>query len=99
MNALVSGPVSLCFILCRLFILSNFLLFDIVLYQRVLDALFPSVLRGYLCNSWCIWLWENSGRPSPRQIEEYTRLTASIKAQIKLICSNNGCYEGHGNGE
>nr|GMD59894.1 V-type proton ATPase catalytic subunit A [Ipomoea batatas] len=34
--------------------------------QRVLDALFPSVLGGYLCNSWCIWLWENSGRPSPR---------------------------------
>nr|GLL41414.1 V-type proton ATPase catalytic subunit A-like [Ipomoea trifida] len=33
--------------------------------QRVLDALFPSVLGGYLCNSWCIWLWENSGRPSP----------------------------------
>nr|GMD72324.1 V-type proton ATPase catalytic subunit A [Ipomoea batatas] len=33
--------------------------------QRVLDALLPSVLGGYLCNSWCIWLWENSGRPSP----------------------------------
>nr|GLL41411.1 eIF-2-alpha kinase activator GCN1 isoform X14 [Ipomoea trifida] len=39
--------------------------------QRVLDALFPSVLGGYFCNSWCIWLWENSGRPSlstPTQI-------------------------------